>query len=261
MKYQLFDTHCHLNSSKFDKDRDDLLLLANRVGVKGILVPGTTKASWRLIRQLTALHEGTYTALGLHPIFVEEHTEADLHSLELAADTPPISAIGEIGLDFYLEGLDRNKQIHFFRSQLHIANNAQLPVILHVRKAHEEVLKHLRINSFSQRGIVHSFNGSIDQAKKYIDRGFMLGFGGAMTFKRAAKLRTLASDLPLGSIVLETDAPDMRPSTCHSERNTPIHLLDNYRVLCELRSESPSQIAVQTTLNACEILNIDRESL
>jgi len=257
MKYKLFDSHCHLDSPRFDNDREDLLLLAQRIGVKGIVLAATTKDSWRKIRQLTALHQGIYTALGLHPYFIDTHTAEDLRSLELAVETPPIVAVGEIGLDFYSKELDKQKQVQLFHAQIQIANAANLPVVLHVRKAHDEVLKHLRISSFQQGGTIHAFNGSMDQAKKYIDMGFVLGFGGAMTYQRAAKLRSLATHLPLSSIVLETDAPDMRPSTCQSERNTPIHLLDNFRVLCELRPESPSQIASQTTLNAMKVFRIE----
>jgi len=257
MKYQLFDAHCHLDSSRFDKDREELLILAQRVGVKGIVLAGTTKDSWRKIRQLTALHPSMYTALGLHPYFIDQHTAADIRSLELAVETPPIVAVGEIGLDFYNPALDKNKQVVLFHAQIHIANMAKLPVVLHVRKAHDEVLKHLRISNFQQGGVVHAFNGSMDQAKRYIDMGFVLGFGGAMTYQRATKLRALASTLPLSSIVLETDAPDMKPVTCQLDRNTPIHLLDNFRVLCELRSENHSQVALQTTLNAMRVYRIE----
>ncbi len=257
----LFDTHCHFNVSDFDTDRESLLQLSQRVGVKGILMPGTTKESWRKIRQLTSLHKGLYAALGLHPLFVEYHKKSDIRSLELAIAIPPISAVGEIGLDFYVRELDRQKQITLFRTQLQIANIAHLPVILHVRKAHDEVLKHLRINNFRFGGFVHAFNGSEEQAKRYIDLGFKLGFGGAMTYPRAVKLRALATRLPLSALVLETDAPDMKPITCQSARNTPIHLVDNFRSLCELRSELPSKIALQTTENACQILDVSIDEL
>ncbi len=257
----LFDTHCHLNMPEFDKDRESLLKLTQRIGVKGILMPATTKDSWRKIRQLTSLYPGLYTALGLHPQFVEYHKQADIRSLELAVATPPIAAVGEIGLDFYLKELDRQKQILLFRAQLQIANISHLPVILHVRKAHDEILKHLRMINFRFGGFVHAFNGSEEQAKRYIDLGFKLGFGGAMTYPRAVKLRRLAAELPLSTIVLETDAPHMKPITCHVERNTPIHLVDNFRTLCELRSELPSKIALQTTENACQILNVAIDEL
>ena len=253
----LFDTHCHFNDVVFDNDRDSLMNLASQVGVKGMLLPGTTKESWRKIRQLSSLHKPLHCALGLHPFFVEIHQKNDLRSLELAVATPPISAIGEIGLDFQVKELDKQKQVVFFRSQLQIANVAHLPVVLHVRKAHDEVLKHLRIINFRFGGFVHAFNGSMEQAKRYIDFGFKLGFGGAMTYPRAVKLRSLASELPLNSIVVETDAPDMKPITCQGNRNTPIHLVDNFKTLCELRHETPSKISQQTTENACQILDIN----
>jgi TatD DNase family protein len=257
----LFDTHCHFNDVVFDKDRDSLMNLANQVGVKGMLLPGTTKESWRKIRQLSSLHKNLHCALGLHPFFVDSHQKNDLRSLELAVATPPISAIGEIGLDFQVKELDKQKQVVFFRSQLQIANVAHLPVVLHVRKAHDEVLKQLRIINFRFGGFVHAFNGSMEQAKRYIDLGFKLGFGGAMTFPRAVKIRNMASELPLNSIVIETDAPDMKPITCQGNRNTPVHLVDNFKTLCELRYETPSKISQQTTENACQILDISISDL
>ncbi len=257
----LFDTHCHFNNVVFDKDREQLLSLSRQVGVRGMLLPATTRDSWRKIRQLTSLHKGIHTALGLHPFFVGSHQKSDLRSLELAVATPPISAIGEIGLDFQIKELDKQKQILIFRAQLQIANVAHLPIVLHVRKAHDEVLKHLRIINFRFGGFVHAFNGSMEQAKRYIDMGFKLGFGGAMTYPRAVKLRNLASELPLTALVLETDAPDMKPITCLGERNTPVHLVDNFRTLCELRSEQPSLIAQQTTENACQMLDINIDNL
>ncbi len=257
MKYYLFDTHCHLDAPEFDCDLDQLLVLARKVGIRGIVVPGTTRQSWRKIRQLVAVRKGVHAALGLHPLFLTQHEPSDLRALELAVNTPPIVAVGEIGLDFYVESLDRQAQVKLFREQLRIAQAAKLPVILHVRKAHDEVLKHLRIMNFSQGGICHAFNGSMEQAKRYIDLGFKLGFGGAFTCTRAAKLRRLVVELPLTEIVLETDAPDMRPATCRSQRNTPIHLFDVFRAMCELREESPKEIARQTTRNACDVYRLD----
>jgi TatD DNase family protein len=261
MKLRLFDTHCHLNAVEFDRDREVLLTLARRIGVAGILVPGTTRHSWRRIRQLVALYSGVHAALGLHPMFMKEHRKEDLRALELAVATPPIKAVGEIGLDFYVDDADRRAQVNLFHAQLQIANAARLPVVLHVRKAHEEVLKHLRMVNFKWGGFCHAFNGSMEQAKRYVDMGFKLGFGGACTYPRAAKLRTLVQELPLTDIVLETDAPDMKPVTCQTSRNTPVHVLDIFRSVCELRSESPGTIAEQTFLNACEVLSIDPDAV
>ena len=231
--------------------------MAEDAGISGILIPGVKRDGWRGIRQITATHSACYTALGLHPMFIEEHKKKHLHDLEMALSVGPIAAIGEIGLDFYKAGSNRALQVHFVSAQISIAKSAELPVILHVRKAHDDLLRILSQLRFDYGGIVHAFNGSEHQAQKYIDMGFKLGFGGAMTFPRAAKLHRLATNLPLESIVLETDAPDMPPVTCNQAFNTPLHLFDNFRSLVTLRNESAAKIAKQTTINALDVLNLD----
>ena len=254
---ELFDTHCHLDSPVFDSDRKLLIGKSLENGINNILLPGTKKEDWRVLRMHVALNKSLHAALGLHPMFIDEHTEQHLHDLEMAIKLPPISAVGEIGLDFYDKNIDKEKQELFFRSQLKLAKTYRLPVVLHVRKAHDEVLEHIKLLQFKEGGIVHAFNGSLQHAKSYISRGFKLGFGGTMTYKRSVKIRELAKILPLESIVLETDAPDMVPSNSESKRNTPVHLLNNFRALCELRPESPEMIAEVTTRNAKEVLRID----
>jgi len=194
--------------------------------------------------------------LGLHPMFIEQHTEQHLHDLEMALNLPPVSAVGEIGLDYQDKNLDKTKQEAFFRAQVKLAKNKKLPIILHVRKAHNEVLKYIRLSQFEQGGIVHAYSGNMQQAREYIAKGFKLGFGGTMTFERSIKIREMVKILPLESIVLETDAPDMVPSTSDLKRNTPLHLLDNFNALCKLRTESPEQLALVTTNNAKEVLRI-----
>jgi len=253
----LFDTHCHLDFPQFRKHLDKMLNKAEDTGICGILIPGVKQKGWRLIRQISATHSFCYTALGLHPLFVEAHDKSDLHSLELELSAGPIAAIGEIGLDYYNEGSNRHLQVEYFKSQIAIAKSADLPLVLHVRKAHDEVLKIITDLKHSCGGIVHAFNGSEHQANRYIERGFKLGFGGAMTYPRAAKLHRLAQNLPIESIVIETDAPDMPPSTCKTGVNTPLHLFDNFRSLVALREESAAQIAKQTTINAHQVLRLD----
>ena len=254
---ELFDTHCHLDLPVFDQDRKLLVQKAEEVGVKNILVPAIKKDDWRVLRMHVALNKNLHAALGLHPMFIEEHTDQHLHDLEMALNLPPVSAVGEIGLDFYEPNHNREKQEMFFRSQLKLAVLKGLPVILHVRKAHNEVLKHLKMLNFKEGGIVHAFNGSLQLAKDYIKMDFKLGFGGTMTHARSVKIRELVKALPLESIVLETDAPDMIPSSSKSSRNTPVHLIDNFRALCSLRSESPEELARVTTKNAKEVLGIE----
>jgi len=254
---ELFDTHCHLDFPDFDVDRKLLIEKSLQQGINNILIPGVRKEDWRLIRMHVALNKNLHTALGLHPMFIDEHTDQHLHDLELALKLPPISAVGEIGLDFFDRNLDKEKQEVFFRAQVKLAKQNNLPLILHVRKAHDEVLQYLSIMQFSEGGIVHAFSGSLQHAKNYISKGFKLGFGGTMTYERSVKIKELAKTLPLDSIVLETDAPSMVPATSHSKRNTPVHLLDNFRALCKLRTESPEEIAKVTTNNAKKILRID----
>ena len=254
---ELFDTHCHIDFPVFDADRKVLIQKAEAVGVKYIMVPGVKKEDWRLLRMHVALNKNLHAALGLHPLFIDQHKDKHLHDLEMALNLPPVSAVGEIGLDFYNPDCNREKQEMFFRAQIKIAGHKELPVILHVRKAHTEVLKHIKMMNFKQGGIVHAFNGSLEIAKEYIKQGFMLGFGGTMTYARSVKIRELVKVLPLSSIVLETDAPDMIPSSSTSDRNTPVHLLDIFKEFCKLRDESPEELAAATTANAKKAFKMD----
>lgn len=255
--HKLFDTHCHIDFPQFENKLDSLLLKAEEAGIGGILIPGVTREGWRRIRQITARSPLCHTALGLHPMYLDSHKESHLHDLEMALSVGPIAAIGEIGLDYYKSDINKDLQMFYFQSQIDIAKEARLPVLLHVRKAHDQVLQVLKKSHFAQGGLVHAFNGSENQAERYIDMGFKLGFGGAMTFQRAVKLRRLAANLPLESIVLETDAPDMPPATCKLPFNTPLHLFDNFRTLVELRKETSVTIAEQTTANVYSVLNFD----
>lgn len=253
---RLFDSHCHLDFPVFDTDRDAIFEQMRKVGIEGVLIPGVKKENWRFIRQLAAIKKGVYVALGLHPMFIKEHRKEHIHDLELAAELKPLAAIGEIGLDFYEKSLDRKIQIALFKAQLDIAKSCKLPVVLHVRKAHEDVLLYLKTMKFQEGGIVHAFNGSMQQAERYRDLGFKLGFGGAMTYPNAVKLRDLAANLPLTDIVLETDAPDMIPANTGKKHNSPLLIFNNFNTLVELRSESAEDIARQTTLNSRNILRV-----
>lgn len=253
----LFDTHCHLDFPQFEGNLPALVAKANEAGISGIVIPGVKKEGWRKIRQITATYSICHTALGLHPMFMDDHLDSHLHDLEMALSVGPIAAIGEIGLDYYKANTDKKAQLSLVSAQISIARAAELPIILHVRKAHDEMLKVINQADFKEGGIVHAFNGSEHQAQKYCDLGFKLGFGGAMTYPRAAKLHRLASILPLEAIVMETDAPDMPPVTCNQSYNTPLHLFDNFRSLVTLRDESAATIAKQTTLNAINALKLD----
>lgn len=249
---QLFDSHCHLDCEEFDGDRAQVLARCKALGVVGVVLPGVAEAGWDNLLETAASDPIYYPTLGLHPMYLSEHQDAHLARLEREIALHCVVAIGEIGLDFFVDGLDRVRQLALFKAQLAIAATAGLPVVLHVRKAHDEVLACLR-RTPGIRGVVHAFGGSEQQAMNYIELGFKLGFGGALTYDRALKLRRLARDLPLSAIVLETDAPDI-PTSAHSgERNSPEYLPEILACLAELRNETAEHVAAETTRNALEL--------
>jgi len=251
----LIDTHCHLDAPQFEHDRDAAVDSALQQGVGIIVVPGVERSNFDLVRGLAEQYPPCVYALGIHPLFVSHAQDEDLVWLDtliqerLDSPNPPV-AIGEIGLDFFIEGYDRARQEHFFSEQLKLARKYDLPVILHVRKSSDDVLKHLRRIKV-RGGIAHAFNGSRQQADRFIEMGFKLGFGGAMTYERALHIRELARTLPLESIVLETDAPDIPPEWLgHKGRNTPDQLARIADVLAELQQVSPTEVAEITAKNA-----------
>ena len=264
MRLQLIDTHCHLDVSDFDADRAQVLTRARAAGVSAIVVPGIDAAGWD---GLLGLCEGNsdlsprlYPALGLHPVYLQRHCDADLAALEQALEEPRVGhrpvAVGEIGLDFHDPALDPDRQRDLCAAQLAIARNLRLPVLLHVRKAHEDMLRLLR-DANVVGGIAHAFNGSLEQARRYLDLGFKLGFGGMLTFERSSRLRRLARELPIEAIVLETDAPDLTVASHRFERNSPEYLPEVLAALAQVRDGAPEQVAAQTTANARAVLGLN----
>ncbi len=253
---QLIDTHCHLDVAAFDRDRDQVIAAAHAGGVTRIVVPAIHAAGWSGLLRLCASQPGLYPALGLHPVYLDTHRDGHIRDLErLVSEASPV-AIGEIGLDFFLRGLDRERQSVLFEAQLSVAAAAGLPVLIHARKSHDQVLSALERTTVVG-GIAHAFNGSLQQANRYIELGFLLGFGGMLTFERSNRLRTLARDLPLEAIVLETDAPDMTVAAHRGARNSPAYLPDVLAALSGLRGEAPEEVAAVTTANASELLGLD----
>ena len=245
----LVDTHCHLDAAEFDRDRDEVVHAARAAGVCTIVVPAVKRANFSAVAEVCRVYPGCGPAYGIHPLYVDRAVAEDIDVLRATiAGSPPV-AIGEIGLDFFQQGYDAERQEYYFTEQLKIARDHQLPVILHVRRAVDAVLKQLRRITVSG-GIAHAFNGSRQQAEAFIALGFKLGFGGAMTFDRALRIRELAKTLPLEAIVLETDAPDMPPSLIGRGRNSPAELPRIAQVLAGLRGEEVGHIAAVTTRNA-----------
>ncbi|WP_243647284.1 TatD family hydrolase [Aestuariirhabdus litorea] len=257
-----FDTHCHLDFPQFDARRDAVLESCARAGIGRILIPGVTAKGWARLIQLCRQRGKAVdlkAALGLHPMFMEQHRETDLEQLRqlLEKRTPEVVAVGEIGLDYLLPPASWPEQQQLLRRQLKLAATASLPVVLHVRKAHDQVLKILRELNFTRGGVVHAFSGSEQQALRYRERGFLLGVGGAISWPRATRLRGLMSQLPLEALVLETDAPDMKPSFAEGQWNSPVHLPGIAGCLAELKNVSVEQIAEQTLRNMLSLLYAD----
>lgn len=252
---ELIDSHCHLDTAAFDADRLQVIEHCQQLGISQIIVPAIDQPGWNSLLQLCQQHTSLLPALGLHPVFIDRHQPGDIRMLESFIQTHHPVAVGEIGLDFFIRDLDRDKQQQLFEAQLGIALNADLPVILHSRKSHDQIihtLKRLPVRG----GIVHAFNGSRQQADQYIDMDFKLGFGGTLTYERSNKIRALAKSLPLSAIVLETDAPDMVVAAHRGERNSPEYLPDCLTALAAVRDEEPELIAAQTTRNVRTVLEL-----
>lgn len=249
----LIDTHCHLDAAEFDADRDQVAAGARAAGVGAIVVPAVERSNFAAVLDCCVRYPGCHAALGIHPMYVAGAQADDLAGLRAAIEARRPVAIGEIGLDFFVPGFDAEQQLFYFSEQLRIAREFDLPVLLHIRRAQDQILKQLR--RFQVRGgIAHAFNGSRQQADEFIRLGFKLGFGGAMTYPRATRLRELAKTLPLEAIVLETDAPDIPPLFAARERNSPEYLPRISQVLAELRGISPDAVACATSANAQAVL-------
>lgn len=253
---RIIDSHCHLDISPLIVQVDNIIAAANAVGVQEFVVPGIIASQWDELLLLGTLHKGVHCAAGLHPLFLDHHHKGDLVTLEQLCQQNLLVAIGEIGLDFYNGKQQEKKQQQLFEQQVEIAEATRLPIILHVRKAHDQVLATLRRKQFTHGGAVHAFNGSIQQAEHYIRLGFAIGIGGAITYKRATKLRTMATLLPEESIIIETDSPDMPIAGKKNGPNLPEYLIEILHVLSQLRQTSPEQLGNATLVNTHRVFNI-----
>ena len=269
------DTHCHLDAAEFDADRDAVRQRARDAGVALCVIPAVERANWHKVRDVAHRYGDVY-ALGIHPLYVPQAQEDDLQALDAlltaSKDDPRLVAVGEIGLDYFVpelcEPAQRAKQWRFYTAQLQLARKHSLPVILHVRRSADMLLKGLRQTQV-QGGMAHAFNGSLQQAQAFIELGFVLGFGGAMTFERATQLRHLAATLPLSAIVLETDAPDIPPQWIYRTaqqraqgavqgRNEPGELVRIALSLAGVRNIKPKELALSLYANCSMALPLDQ---
>lgn len=246
---QLVDSHCHLDAGEFDHDRAEVIARARAAGVMQQILPAITAASWPSLRRICGQTPGLYPAYGLHPLFLDQHRPTHLELLAEWIERERPCAIGECGLDFFVNGLDAQAQRAYFNGQLQLAKRLDLPLIVHARRATEEVIAHIKAVG-GLRGVVHSFAGSPEQAQQLWKLDFMIGLGGPLTYPRANRLRGLVTTMPLQQLLLETDAPDQPDASIRGQRNEPARLRTVLECIAQLRGEDPAHIAAQTTANA-----------
>ncbi|MEO6800244.1 MAG: TatD family hydrolase [Rhodanobacter sp.] len=254
--YTLVDSHLHLDQQPFDADRVAVIERARCAGIQRMVVPAVDLDSWAGIASLADDHAGVHPAYGLHPVYLARHQPAHLERLEAWLSGHEAVAVGEIGLDFHLSELDRDLQRFYFTAQLQLALERKLPVIVHARQALEEVSLALRRNDGLQ-GVVHSFSGSEQQARRLWDIGFHLGIGGPVTYERAQRLRRIVATMPIEFLLLESDAPDQSDAAHRGQRNEPARVANVLRCVAMLRGESEQHVAEATTANARRLFRLD----
>lgn len=254
---EYIDSHTHLDFAEFDEDRDAVLERARSNHVSDIIISATTAKRWPLISELACeiCSPKCHAAYGLHPMFMDQHKDEDITALKNILAQQKAVAVAEIGLDFFIPKPDIDAQTKLFVAQLHIARQMNLPVIIHARKSQDIVLKYLR-RFPDLRGSMHSFSGSEQQARQFIDLGFYLGFGGPITYTRATRLRKLVKKLPLEAMLIETDSPDQSDSEHSGERNEPSYLPNVAQTIADLRKISLEEVARVTTKNAKKLFKI-----
>lgn len=254
---KLIDTHTHLDFPDFDADRPALLTESRALGVRQIVVLGVYQGNWQRVWDLVQSDPDLHAAFGLHPVFLDDHRPEHLDELAnwltRLAGHRQLCAVGEIGLDYFIETLDRERQQRLFEAQLQMAADFNLPALIHVRRSHAAVIATLKRFKLKRAGIIHAFAGSREEAREYIRLGFKLGLGGAATWPQALRMHRVLAELPLESVVLETDSPDMAPAMFPGQRNSPAHLPAICAALAQWMAITPDQLASASTANSCEM--------
>jgi len=251
----LIDSHSHLDVAEFGADRSDALARARAAGVTRQVIPATDAANFMRVRDLCANEAGLYPAYGLHPMYLAEHRPEHLDELKQWIEREKPVAVGECGLDFFVPGLDAELQRHYFQRQLELAREFDLPLILHARRALDEVTSAIR-RIGKLRGVVHSFSGSVEQAQQLWKLGFCIGIGGPVTYPRARRLREIVATMPLEFLLLETDSPDQPLHGHQGARNEPALLTEVCACVASLRRVDEGAIAGATTRNALRLFNL-----
>lgn len=252
----MIDSHCHLDTPEFDPDRDAVLARARAAGVVAQVIPAIARARFEKLRDICAAHAELFPAYGLHPMYLAEHRPSHLDDLRDWIEREKPVAVGECGLDFHVDGLDAGEQRRYFIGQLELAREFDLPVIVHARRAVDEVIATIR-RTGRLRGVVHSFSGSPEQARQLWNLGFLIGLGGPLTYERANRLRSLVATMPLEFLLLETDSPDQPLSSHRGGRNEPSYLAEVLACVAGLRGEPAEDVAEATTGNARRLFRLE----
>ncbi len=245
----LIDSHCHLDAPEFDGDRAEVLARARSAGVSAQIVPAVTAASFAALADLAAAEPDVHAAFGLHPMYLADHRPEHLDQVRERLVGGAAVAVGECGLDYFVDGLDPEQQRVYFAGQVNLAREFDLPLVIHARRAVDEVIATLR-RIGKVRGVVHSYSGSEEQAQQLWKLGFCLGIGGPITFERAQRLRRIVASMPIEYLLLETDAPDQPDQWHRGQRNEPAHLATIAQTVADLRGIGVDEIAQATSDNA-----------
>ncbi len=254
----LIDSHSHLDAAEFDADRDAVIARARAAGVRGQLIPAVTADGWEKLRAMCDAAPGLYPGYGLHPTFLDDHQDEHIDLLREWIERERPYAVGECGLDYFVEGLDLDKQRRLFEAQLKLAREFNLPVVVHARRAVDDVIATLR-RIGDLRGVVHSFAGSREQAQQLWKIGFHLGIGGPVTYERAKRLRGIVAEMPIEWLLLETDSPDQPLSSDRGRRNEPARLVEIAEIIADLRGVDTRTIADATTANARDLFGFPND--
>ncbi|MCP4489097.1 MAG: TatD family hydrolase [Gammaproteobacteria bacterium] len=251
----LIDSHCHLDDDRFDKNRAAIIERAKAHGVECIVMPATTANRWDKIRQIAAQYHNVYAAYGLHPMFVEQHQARHLQELDEWLDREKPIAVGECGLDFFHGRTDEKWQLQLFIEQLQLAKNHHLPVIVHVRKAMDQVISLIR-QYRPAAGVIHSFAGSLQQAQQLRDLNFKLGIAATVDFERAKKLRDVVTKIDEQGLLLESDAPDQAGARHRGELNEPAFIVEHFKTMACLRATTEQHLSAALRLNSISLFKL-----
>lgn len=251
----LIDSHCHLDAPEFDPDRAQVIARARAAGVHAQVIPAIDAAGWPKLHDICAADEGLHPAYGLHPMYLDSHRPEHLPELREWLERERPCAVGECGLDYFVEGLDREAQSLYFEGQLKLAREFDLPLIVHARHAVDATIAAIR-RVGGLRGVVHSYSGSEEQAAQLWKLGFLIGLGGPVTYDRAQRLRRIVSTMPIEFLLLETDAPDQPDAQIRGQRNEPARLSHVCEVIAQLRDVEPADIAMATSVNARRLFGL-----